>query len=353
MAVTVAGFVGSFQLSAQKWIEQAVPADLFVTASAKIAGVQNQQLPASLMPELEHAPGVDKVNPIRILSHDVLGLRVFILSLIPDVYNERGKPQVIAGTLPTPEERDRNYVTISENLARRRNLHPGDSFPVKTPTGDHQYVVGAVIIDYTSDQGTVFMDRVLYTRDFKDDQIDTFHVYVKDLTRLEEVRQGITAKWGKQYDLYVLSNAELREEAYNMVGNAFKITWAMEFVAMVLALLGVINTLLAAVLDRTREIGLLRAIGADRRHVQRLFTGEAAFIGLTGGVIGTTVGAVVGYIVTKVVGVQATGWDFPFHYPFQIAAQMFVASWFCAILAGLYPARRASSLDVVEALAYE
>ncbi len=353
MAVTVAGFVGSFQLSAQKWIEQAVPADLFVTASAKIAGVQNQQLPATLIAELEHSPGIEKVNPLRFLSHDVLGLRVFILSLIPEIYAERAQPTLIAGSVPTPEERDRNYVTISENLARRRNLHPGDRFPIRTPTGEHQYVVGAIIIDYTSDQGVVFMDRAVYARDFKDDQVDTFHVYVKDLAHLDEVRQHITATWGRKYDLYVLSNAELRKEAYDLIGNAFQITWAMEIVAMVLALLGVINTLLAAVLDRTREIGLLRAIGADRRHVQRLFTGEAAFIGLTGGVIGTVVGAVVGYIVTKVVGVQATGWNFPFHYPFLVAAQMFVASWFCAVVAGLYPARRASSLDVVEALAYE
>jgi len=122
---------------------------------------------------------------------------------------------------------------------------------------------------------------------------------------------------------------------------------------VVLALLGVVNTLLAAVLDRTREIGLLRAVGAARSHIIRLFAAEAAFIGLTGGVIGVIVGGIVGAIVTKVVGVQATGWNFPFLYPWRTAGQMLVVATLCAVIAGLYPARRAAELDVVEALAYE
>ena len=69
--------------------------------------------------------------------------------------------------------------------------------------------------------------------------------------------------------------------------------------------------------------------------------------------IGSLSGYVLGYIVTKVVGVEATGWDFAYIFPLKLAAQMLVAATACAILAGLYPARRASRLDVVEALAYE
>jgi putative ABC transport system permease protein len=117
--------------------------------------------------------------------------------------------------------------------------------------------------------------------------------------------------------------------------------------------MGVINTLLAAVLDRTREIGLLRAIGANRGHIIRLFAGEAAFIGITGGFIGLVLGTVVGTLITEVINVQATGWYFPFLFPWKTAISMFLASSVCAVLAGLYPARRAAGLDVVEALAYE
>ncbi len=353
MSITVASFIGSFQTSAETWIRQAIPADLFVTSSAKVAGVQNQPMAASVGDELAKFEFVDALDRVRIYPADVLGLRVFIISLIPEIYERRGKPTVLSGTLPTPEERARDIVTISENFARRRSLKVGDVFDVKTPTGVHPWKVGAVIIDYTSDQGSIIIERSHFSRQFNDDQVDSYHLYVDDPSKIETVRQRVTERFGKSFDLYVLSNAELRDEAMNLVGSAFKVTWAMEVVSVLLALLGIINTLLAAVLDRTREIGLLRAIGADRRHVLKLFAAEASFIGLTGGLMGVGVGAVVGYVLTKVVGVQATGWSFPFQFPWVTAAQMLFIAIVASTLAGLYPARRASRLDVVEALAYE
>lgn len=353
MAITVAAFVGSFQASAEKWIDQAVPADLFVTSSAKVAGVQNTPMNAAIRDELTPIDGIAETDAVRIFPHDVLGLRVFIISLTPEIYEKRGKPQILSGHLPSWDERKAGWVVVSENFARRRNLSVGDSFPVNTPSGQLTYRVSAVIIDYTSDQGSIVVDRKLFTQQFLDDRVDTFHVYLKPGASLEQVRGEITAKLGKKFDLYVLSNAELRTEALNLVSNAFSVSYAMEFVAVVLALLGVVNTLLAAVLDRTREIGLLRAVGAARSHIIRLFAAEAAFIGLTGGVIGVSVGGVVGAIITKVVGVQATGWNFPFIYPWRTAGQMLLVATICAIIAGLYPARRAAKLDVVEALSYE
>ncbi|MFZ5467842.1 MAG: ABC transporter permease [Myxococcota bacterium] len=353
MTVCIAGFVGSFRRSSEKWIEQSVPADLFITSSAKVGGVRNTPMQPDLAEELAAIPGVGQVDKIRAFSHDVLGLRVYVISLISDIYDQHGKLEYLEGRRLSDEEEDGGKVIISENLMRRRNLHVGDTFEMNTPTGRRTYTVGAVIIDYTSDQGTVFMDRRVFVAHFKDELVDTFELYLSDPSRLEEVRREVTARFGQRYDLYVLSNVELRQEAFNLVDGAFSVTYAMEVVAVLLALLGVINTLLAAVLDRTREIGLLRAVGAAQGHVVRLFVTEAALIGLSGGLIGLVAGAVMGLTVTKVVGAQATGWSFPFVLPWALGLQMVTAATVCAVVAGLYPARRAAGLDVVEALAYE
>jgi putative ABC transport system permease protein len=353
MAVTLASFIGSFETSADRWIEQSIPADLFITSSAKLAGVQNQPMSAAIGAEVQALPNVELLDPVRMLQHDVMGLRIYVISLSSEIYRQRGNPLILEGAIPDQAQREAGAVVISENFARRRNLKAGSTFQMKTPTGEHTYTVGAVIIDYTSDQGSVIMDRPIFVKQFQNDQVDTFHVYLKDRAQLEQTRAAITAKLGDRYDLFVLSNAELRAEAKKLVGGAFSITYAMELVAVALALLGIINTLLAAVLDRTREIGLLRAVGADRRHIIKLFAGEAFFIGLTGSLFGVVTGGVVGYIVTKIVGVQATGWNFPFTYPLGTALQMIGLATVAAIIAGLYPARRAARLDVVEALAYE
>jgi putative ABC transport system permease protein len=354
MAVTLSAFLGSFQDSADRWITQAIPADLFVTSSAKLAGVQNQPMQLAVRDELKAIENIDLIDPVRIFPHDALGLRIFVISMNFDVWTSRGKPIVLEGKLPTKQERDeKNVVVLSENLARRRELTAGSTFSMKTPTGERTYTVGAVIIDYTSDQGSVIMDRDVFVSQFKNDQVDSFHVYLKDLAKLEQTREEINAKLRDRYDMYVLSNLELRGEAQKLLAGAFSITYAMEVVAVSLALLGIVNTLLAAVLDRTREIGMLRAVGADRKQIVKLFAGEAFFIGLTGSIFGILQGSLVGYIVTKIVGVQATGWNFPFSFPWITAIWMLFLATIAAVLAGLYPARRAARLDVVEALAYE
>ncbi|MBI3183623.1 MAG: FtsX-like permease family protein [Myxococcales bacterium] len=353
MTVCIAGFVGSFKSSAEEWIDKSVPADLFITSSAKLSGVRNTPMSPGLGEEIDRIPGIEALDRVRIFPHDLMGLRIFVVSLIPEVYHARGKPRILEGHWPTREERDRGVVTISENLMRRRELHAGAPFEMPTPTGVRKYTVGAVIVDYTSDQGAIFMDRRIFSEHFQDDRVDTYEAYLNDPSRLEEVRRTISERFGEKYDLYVLSNRELRDEAHVLVDGAFSVTYAMEVVAVLLALLGVINTLLAAVLDRTREIGLLRAVGAGRAHVVRLFAAEAALIGITGGALGVAIGVVTGLTVTKVVGMQATGWSFPYLFPWTIAVQMVVAATVCSVVAGLYPARRAASLDVVEALAYE
>jgi putative ABC transport system permease protein len=197
------------------------------------------------------------------------------------------------------------------------------------------------------------MDRDTFVEHFADDRVDTFELYLEDPSRLDEIRREVTQRFGEKYQLYALSNRELREEARKLVDGAFAATYAMEVVAMMLALLGVVNTLLAAVLDRTREIGLLRAVGASRGHVVRLFACEAGFLGLCGAALGTASGWVMGLVVTHVVAGQATGWSFDFYFPWGSAVQMLGVSTVLAVVAGLYPARRAAQLDVVESLAYE
>lgn len=353
MAVCIGGFVRSFQVASDRWIDQSVPADLFITSSARLGGVQNRSMDPDLATELSKLPGVRAVDKVRAVQHDLLGLRVQLISLTPEIYELRGRPLVLEGHLPNNDERGAGKVSISQNLSGRRNLHAGDTFQMSTPTGLRTYTVGAVLVDYTSDQGTVFLDRDLYSAQFADNRVDTFELYLADKSQLESLRHTITERFGEKYNLFVLTNADLRAEARHLVESAFSVTYAMEAVAVLLALLGVINTLLAAVLDRTREIGLLRAVGASRLQILRLFVAEALFIGASGGLIGVTAGTVMGLITTKVIGGESTGWTFEYVFPWALALQVFASAALCAVLAGLYPARRAARLDVVEALAYE
>jgi putative ABC transport system permease protein len=355
MTLCIGAYVTTFKSSTEAWIDQSVPADLFVTASARFAGVRNTPMNPALGAEVDGIPGVESVDRVRIVNTDYDGLRIVVLSLNPDVYFRRSLPVFTEGR---PEEALMKVkgggVLISENLGRRRGLHAGGVFNLPTPTGVHPFPIAGVIIDYTSDQGFVAIDRSEYIRLFHDDLVDVFEVYAKPGADLEAIRRAVLERFGKRgFQLFVLTNNEFRTELRKLIDKAFQLTYAMEAVAVLLALLGVINTLLSAVLDRTREIGLLRAIGATRSQVIQTFCTEAGFIGVTGGLMGIAAGGLMGFVVVFIMGEQATGWSLPYIFPIAMSVQMLIASMAAAVLAGLYPARRAAHIDVVDALSYE
>lgn len=354
MTLCIAAYVGSFKDSAEAWVDQSVPADLFVTASARFAGVQNTPMSPKLAPAIESIPGVEGVDKVRLVSHDYDGLRLIVLALDPDIYFRRGVIDFVEGGRgDTADPVRRGSVLISENLSKRRNLHTGGVVRLATPTGVHDFPIAGVIRDYTSDQGFVAMARGEYVRRFQDDLVDVFEIYARPGADLERIRRAVLERLGDRLSLFVLTNQEFRAELKKLIDEAFQITYAMELVAVLLALLGVVNTLLAAVLDRTREIGLLRAVGASRSQVVCAYAAEAGLIGAGGGAVGVFAGSLMGLIVVYVVGEQVTGWTVPFVYPSAVSVQMCAAAIATAVLAGLYPARRAASVDVVEALAYE
>lgn len=355
MSVALGGFIGSFKSATNKWLRDSVPADLFVTSSFKIGGVRNVPMPPHLAEAMRKIDGVDDVDLIRLFQHDFQGLRIVLLSLTPAIYWPHAHSTFLEGTQTEAEamSNEPDMVVISENLSRRRNLHRGDTLELNTPSGVQKLRIGGVIVDYTSDQGLIAMSRPTFSRFFKDELVDTFEIYAADKGKRESIRKAVTELYGSQYDLYVLTNDELRDESVVLIDQTFQVTYAMEAVAVVLALLGVINTLLAAVIDRTRELGLLRAVGATRDQVIRTIAAEAACMGIVGAATGVLAGSLLTRVLLESIGGLGTGWMIPMTFPWSTCVEMSLASLVCAVAAGLYPARRAARLDVVEALAWE
>src|SRR5574341_735261 len=129
--------------------------------------------------------------------------------------------------------------------------------------------------------------------------------------------------------------------------------YAVEIVAVIVAIFSVINTLLASVLDRTREIGVLRAIGATRGQLRKMVMAEAGWIGLLGGILGLIAGSVMSYHHVVYNTKLLTGWTFQYYYPLGFALWCLVLSVALCLLAGYIPARRAASTPIVSAIGYE
>jgi putative ABC transport system permease protein len=356
MTVNVACFVESFRESIEGWITTAVPADLFVNSSDSFIGVRNTPMAPGLGDALARIRGVDAVDRVRMTRVSYREQTAFLLSLDKTVYWRRGHPIFLEGRDSPPGTlRAREEVGLSENFARRWGLHAGDTLALRTPKGMRRYRVGAVIVDYTSDTGSIVMDRAAYMRDFGDDLVDSFDVYLtrQGRRRIGAIRREILRRFGRQYDLRVKTNRELRDQILAFVNQMFQIMSAMEVLALLIAMLGVANALIASVLDRTREIGILRAIGASRGQVLRSVLAEAALMGLYASLLGGPTGALLGWLSVRVINTAVSGWSVPFVFAWVATLQTALIVTVAALVAGLWPARHATRVQPIVALRAE
>lgn len=359
MVVASSTMTGSFQRSIDQWVEQAVPADLFVTSNARLGGTKNQPLEPELADKIASIPGVRGVDLVRLRNVDFRDTQILLLSI--DVHIRFTMHQTAwtvsrwlgdKSTVIARMQRGEGVI-ISETLSHRFGLAPGDSVELQTPQGLEKFLILGAIVDYSSDQGAVFLDRKLYVQRWRDTLVDTFEPYIEPGASLEKVRSEILARYGKPYRLFVLTNAEFRTEIKRMIGQLFEVMRALEAVTVLIALLSVVNTLLTAVLDRMREIGVLRAIGMLRRQLVKLILVESLGLSLVGAVIGTAVGLANGAILLNVVSRQDAGWEVPVYVdPLWIAAYALTLVA-VGVLAAVYPARVAARIAIVEALGYE
>ncbi|MFQ5852515.1 MAG: FtsX-like permease family protein [Candidatus Binatia bacterium] len=352
---TIAAFIHSVRGSLLSWVDQMVTADLIVSSGTRTAGPINVPLNEELAEGLRTIPGVRVVDLYRLILSTYQGKPVFVESFsgqastgvrtLPMVMGEEGEA--------LRQMADGKGVLVSESFQSRFGKGLGDTIKLPTPSGLIPFTVIGVYVDYSSDSGSVLIDRALYKQLWHDRLVNAFDLWLTPGADQEAVVQRIRRDYGEKYHLFVSTHRELRETVVGIMEQSFNVNYAVLIVAVVVAILSVINTLLASVLDRTREIGVLRAIGATRRQLRVMVEAEAGWIGLNGGLLGLVAGTIMSYhhVVynTKVL----TGWTFQYHYPFGVAILCLILAVVLCLLAGYGPAREAASTNIVTAVGYE
>jgi len=352
---TIAAFINSVRGSLLAWVDQMVTADIIVSSGARTAGPRNVSLREDPLPGLKALPGVRIVDLYRLVRANYHGKPIVVESFSAvDSASVRTLPMAEGdGTKALREMAEGKGAIISESFQRRFGKGTHDVIELTTPSGPASFKVLGIYVDYSSDIGSVLMDRALYKKYWRDDLVDAFDLWLEPGADMRAVIAEIKAAYGAKYQLFVSTHRELRDAVVNIMEQSFVVNYAVEIVAIVVAIFSVINTLLASVLDRTREIGVLRAIGATQAQIRRIVVFEAATMGLLGGLLGLFAGTIMAYhhVVynTKVL----TGWTFQFYYPYGIALFALVAAVLLCLAAGYGPAKQAAATPIVSAIGYE
>jgi putative ABC transport system permease protein len=359
LSLSVGAYTTSFESSIMQWVDNAIPADAAVSAGSPLLDRRHMPFGPEALKKLDNIPGLSSFNPIRSLTLDHNGRRMVLqandtrLLHRENVRKHKGRVVVEGPAMSDRALVDAPRVMISENFSTSENLHPGDTLTLNTSVGPKPFTVHSVVVDYSSDQGWMMIDRTWFHEYWKDELSDAIDLYFVDGANKDEVIKAVRTRLSGTHDLFVSPVEKLREEMRGAALSVFAYAKAPELISLIVAIMGVIGTMLAAVLDRIREIGMLRAIGATRRQVTMSLMWEAGFLGFSASCSGIAFGVPLGLVLIKVVGIATSGWALPYFFPYETAVRVSVLVVGAAMLAGFLPGKRAAKLDVKEALAFE
>jgi putative ABC transport system permease protein len=356
MLVAIAVMIGSFRETVIYWVGQTLQADLYVATARR----SNLEAHATISAELEQAiardPDVAAVDRFRALSVPFRERLIVLGSGDFRVLLDHGGLVFKAptdGRAALASAIGHDAVAISEALSIRFGVAVGDAIALPTPSGPRDFRAVAVYYDYSTDRGVVVMDRGTFVRHFGDQRPTSLSVYLRPGADADQVRERMMAALGTSHRLFVHSNTTLRGEVLRIFDATFAITWGLEAVAIVVAVLGVTATLVTLILERRRELALLRVVGADLGQVRRMVVLEAALLGIVSQVMGGVTGLVLAVLLIYVINVQSFGWTIQFHLPVAFLVQALAAVFVATALAGLYPARLAAGFRPSEEIGAE
>jgi putative ABC transport system permease protein len=355
MVISMLIMVHSFRQTVIVWIDQTLRADLFV----RIAGGRDidyqHTLPSELVGKLKSLKGIAAVDQFRALDITYNELPVVLATGDFSVLSKYGNLLIKTG--PSAQELDRimvgqNRALVSEAFSLKHKVNVGDILKLQTPNGPAQIEVGAIYFDYSRERGYIILDRTTFLNFYRDTDINSFVIYLEDNAQLESIRKEVL-KTLKGHRLIIRSNSELKHQVLEIFDKTFAITYSLEIIAMLVAVLGLFNTLISLILERKREIGILRFIGAFTGQVKRMVLIEAGILGLIGSAMGFVAGVIVSYILIFVINKQSFGWTIQVHFPILFILIMVILFWGISLLSGLYPARLAAKLNPKEAVRVE
>lgn len=354
LAVAVSATIGvsimvdSFRGSVSAWLQQSLQADVFT-------GLQRSgAMDPDLIEAIRNIEGVVDMSTLKRVSlEDAIGrveLRVFEMP-----------PASYAGTElldADPAEawvawETADAVFVSEPYSYQNGVGAGDSVMLPTDHGPREFTVAATFQSYDINASGIMMSRATYRRHFEDDSVDSLGLYLADGTSAAAVIEQVDALSNGRQELYVSSNAALRELSLQIFERTFVITDILYWLTLSVALIGILSAMLALQLERAREFATLRALGMTPAQVAGMITGQTGVIGLLSGLAAVPLGLVMAWVLIKVINRRAFGWQIDISIAPDIIVSSVAFAIGAALLAGLYPAWRAGQTQPAIAMREE
>ncbi|AFY40195.1 protein of unknown function DUF214 [[Leptolyngbya] sp. PCC 7376] len=368
--VGVSVMVGSFRTTVVQWLDQTLQADIYVTPPSTTANRVFGSVDPSVVAEAYTWPEIDRIVTYNDTDVEVIAFNrdaetsteiavdrsAKLISADGDVSDGQRPYAWIRDDVedPWPQLDAGEGAIISEALMIRAGVsEPPETVTVESPQGALTYPVIAVFYDYSSDRGTILLDDNLYLEAWQDPSIASLGLFVKPDINVDEVVTHLREIFKGRQDLVAQSNRNLRQGSLEIFDRTFAITGALRLLAVVVAFIGVLSALMSLQLERTRELGILRANGMTPPQMWQLTLLETGIMGSLAGFFAMPLGYVLAWILIYVINVRSFGWTLQMQVQPSYFWQAWIVAVVAALLAGLYPAWRLSRMVVASAIREE
>jgi putative ABC transport system permease protein len=352
--VMAAGLFTSVELGFGRVLRRSLGSDFLLLPPAVAVWGSDVGADPALAEEVHGIPGVEVVSTLRFAPTSINGVPASALGIVPADYSQvsslaftRGDEQEAYAAL----ENGRNLI-VNGVLAATAQIGMGDEVELITPTGRHTYRVVAVAGDYLNAKiATAYISQANIAADFdrhEDVLIQVNLTAGADRTAAEAaLREAV-----RPYPQFrMVAGQEYIQENLKVFKTAFIGVYGMVVFLAVPSLIAMVNTLAIGVIERTREIGMLRAVGATRRQVRTIVVTEALILSAIGTSFGLLSGIYLGYMAVG--AMVAVGFPMEYAFPATGALVAIAAGILFGALAAVIPARQAARLEIVQALRYE
>ena len=339
VSVLAAGLKTSFESA----VNDLFKGDYAVTATDNFSPISIASADA-----MRRVPGVTLVAGVRAGRGKAFGKRIGVTAVPPDISTvidvkwQAGSPAV-------PADLKQDGAFVAKDYAKHHHLSVGSPLAVETPTGATMHLLLRGIFAPPKG-GSPYGDVTIST-----DRFDAEYPNPQNVYAFVDVAGGVTAANTKKLEAAlngfpeakVASESQFKKNQEQGIDMLLNLLYVLLSLSIIISLFGIVNTLILTVFERTRELGMLRAVGMTRRQVRRMIRHESIVTALIGAALGIPVGIVLALMVGKAIKYPA------FTIPVGTLAAFVVAAIVAGIVAAIFPARRAGRLNVLEALQYE
>jgi putative ABC transport system permease protein len=352
MVISIGAMSRSFQKDIDAWVDTSVGGDLIVRSPLHMQSEFGSRL-ASIS-------GVEAVTPgryfgVRRANSTADDLALVFQALDPQTYWDVASFQFSEDKELLPQIKQDfadGGLLVSTTVADHYKLQRGDTFELETRRGVQSFPIAGIVSDFTG-QGFVLNGSLdVMRRYFGISDVDRFTLKLAPGTDVKAVKQTIEDQYGASRHLQVETTESFRARIRELTNRAFGLLDVLASIGVIVAALGVINTLMMNVLERRREIGALRSIGMTRAQIIRMILAEAGAMGAIGAVFGIGFGILLSRVFVEGMKVM-TGYRLEFSLPLQSLLLGLAIALIVSQVAALYPAWKGSRVNIVEAIKHE